>query len=48
MTVSAIPVVNPPVVVKDEIKFEFNFFADDTYNKVRVKYFINFGKKSFN
>ena len=42
-----IPVVNPEIVVEDEIEFEFNYFADDTFNKVRVKYLINFGKKIF-
>ena len=43
-----IPEVNPVVIVEDEIKFEFNFFADDAYNKVSVKYLMNFRKKSFN
>ena len=42
MDVPGIPVVNPPVVVEEEIKFEFNFYADDTYNQVRVKYLMNF------
>ena len=40
MTLLGIPEVNPEIVVKDEIEFEFNYFADDTYNKVRVKYLM--------
>ena len=47
MDVLGFPEVNPEVVVEDEIEFDFNFYADDTYNKVGVKVrkFITFSIK---
>lgn len=47
MDVPGNPEVIPPVVVEDELEFEFNFFADDTYNTVRMKYFITLSLKNF-
>ena len=43
--VPGVPRENPEVIGWDEIKFDFNFFADDTFNKVGVKTLINFSIK---
>ena len=45
LDILSIPEVNPKVVVEDEIAFDFNFYADDTFNKVGVKTLINFSIK---
>ena len=45
--VIGIPELIQPVVVEDELEFEFNFYADETYNTVRVKYLLTFSIKIF-
>ena len=45
--VVGIPDLIQPVVVEDELEFEFNFYADETYNTVRVKYFITLSLKKY-
>ena len=45
--VIGIPKLIQPVVVEDELQFKFNYYTDETYNTVRMKYFNTLRLKSF-